>query len=67
MNMEIRHLENGVKVVDLGRKWFRVHPHGGVTTCEVQPPPPGEIVSSVKRRRATKREADFATKCLSEV
>lgn len=56
---EVRKLKDGDVVVDLGPKWFRVHPDGRVTTRQ-STFRKGDLYGSLRKRKATEAEAKFA-------
>ena len=57
--MEVRRLEDGDWVVDLGRKWYRVRADGTVITKQTTWRR-GDLCGSIKTRPATVAEARFA-------
>lgn len=57
--IEVRKLDDGEWCVDLGKKWYRVHADGSVTT-KLTIWRKGDLYGSVKARPATKAELLFA-------
>lgn len=64
MSIEVRKLDDGATVVDLGAKWFRVHPDGTVVAKEAVQLP-GEDYATVRRRPATWRERALVRKAIA--
>lgn len=62
--MEVRKLESGDWVVDLGRKWFRVRKNGEIIT-KIAARRKGDLCGSIKTRNATAAERQIALNALA--
>ncbi len=62
---QVRKLESGDWVIDLGRKWYRVRTNGEVLT-KTTTWRKGDLCGSIKSRRATSSEREFAFSAIAK-